>query len=404
MKILHLADLHARDKDIDEIRKVFEFIVRTVQAEAPDLIAFAGDAFHSRDIKLDSLAAKEVIRFFSALADRAPVAGVLGTPSHDGRAPEILSLVRGRFPILLINKPEQVGLIDQEFHPRFLPLTAHAKPVAVISLCPQPTKEFWSSKGGIRQTDEEIMNAMTGVFMGFGAKAAAFDCPHILIGHFTVKGATTSTGQQMTGREIEISREQIEHAKADVVCLGHIHNSQWIEPNIYYSGSVYRENWGETEPKGFMLHDIHPHGRESHFIETPTKNLMKRDIDLTEGGIIEDLDTAFAGDAVAGSHVRIEIKTWQDEAAKIDREEIERHLMGSGAESVDIRIIRVPRETVRSTEIMAATDLPEKLKALANSRAEQVPAGILEKAHDLEVLPVENLMKAVTDGLGNNLA
>ena len=406
MKILHFADIHARDKDIDEVSKCLGFIVEKAQDERPDLIVFAGDFFHSRDVKLDSEAARLVIRSFSQLADIAPVAAVIGTPSHDGKAPEILEYVKARYQVHISTIPEQLYLADKTFI-QADPCDWRSGLTAVISLLPQPTKEYFSRTSGssIMGGDQEVAGLLGRIFLGFGVAAADFRAPHILTGHFNVKGAATSTGQQMIGREIEVSRESLALARAELVCLGHIHKSQQIEPNIYYAGSIYRENFGEQEAKGFLIHDLREDGREAHFVETPTKRLMKREIDLTEGGIIEGLEKeelkiAYSGEDLPGSHVRVEIKAWQDEAAQIDREAIEKLLIESGAESVDIRIIRVPRETVRSTEIMKLSTLPDKVQELAWIRGEEVPASILEKADLVERLSVEEILERVSNGLG----
>lgn len=406
MKILHFADAHARDKDIDEIRKCLAHIITTAREEKPDLIVFAGDAFHSRNVKLDSQAAKLIMATFSDLSDIAPVAAVLGTPSHDGRAPEILSMVRGKYPVHVATQPEQIYFFNGEFFtldkaPQYVNMGA------VISLCPQPTKEFWQGNGSIRQTDQEIAQAMSAVFAGFGGMAAQFNCPHVLVGHFTVKGSQTSTGQVMIGREIEISKDQLELAHAELICLGHIHKAQQMGSGLcaYYSGSIYRENWGEVEDKGFYLHEVTADSSctASMFVKTPTRNLYRIEADLTKDPqCVEQLDIAkvYSGVEMQGS-VRVEIRAYQDEAAAIDTAGITEALMDKGATEVDIRIIRVPRETVRSTEIMKAKGLPEKLEALARSRGEEVPAGVLDRARDLEGLPVETLMQTVGEGVAN---
>ena len=125
-------------------------------------------------------------------------------------------------------------------------------------MMPQPTKEYFSrtTHSSISESDQEIGGLLGAIFMGFGGMAAQWRKPHVLVGHFTVKGSVTSTGQTLIGREIEVSREQLEMARADAVLLGHIHKSQKIEPNVFYAGSVYRENVSEQEPKGFYIHEI----------------------------------------------------------------------------------------------------------------------------------------------------
>ena len=110
MKILHISDEHIRDKDIEEIQTCLDFIVATARAEAPDLIVSAGDLFDSQDVKMGSRSALAAIGLISALADIAPVAIVLGTASHDGKAPEILRFARGKFPIIVATMSLSAGL------------------------------------------------------------------------------------------------------------------------------------------------------------------------------------------------------------------------------------------------------------------------------------------------------
>lgn len=407
MKILHFADIHARDKDIDEVSKCLGFIVEKAQEEKPDLIVFAGDFFHSRDVKLDSEVARLVIRSFSQLADIAPVAAVLGTPLHDGKAPEIMNMVQGKYHIHVSTVPEQFYLMDgfslgRGTFVREVPKGTW-QPKAILSMLPQPTKEYFEYFSrvalSITEADQEVGDLLRGIFLGFGATASDFQAPHILVGHCTVKGAATSTGQQMIGREIEVSRESLALARAELVCLGHIHKSQRIEPNIYFAGSIYRENFGEQEAKGFLIHDLCEEGQESHFVETPTKKLLQAEVDCTEDEyVIGDLDwdlQQFSMEEMENASIRVELKIWQDQASEFDKDKIREFYLSGGAESVDIRIIRVPRETVRSTEIMKLSTLPDKVKELARIRGEEVPTSILEKADLVERLPEEEILERV---------
>ena len=123
----------------------------------------------------------------------------------------------------------------------------------------------------------------------------------------------------------------------------------------------------------------------SRFIETPTKKLFRIQADTTiEGAGLVDIEEAlYSGGRFDGS-VRVEIKAWQDQAQEIDRQKIEEQFKLSGAQEVEVRIIRVPRETVRSANIMKLHSLREKVQELASTRGEEVSESILEKADQLE--------------------
>lgn len=365
MKILHLADIHAREKDIEEIEKCLGFMLDRAVEEEVDLAIIAGDCFDSRDIKLDSLSAKLIIKTISELADQCPVLIVLGTPSHDGTAPEILKYAYGHYKIVVASKPEQINIRNE----------------VVLTLIPTPTKQFFQTESGISESNSEIALAMNGLFAGFGAQAHEFDCPHILVGHWQVAGSVVSTGQVLTGHDIDIPFDSMMLANPDLICLGHIHKPQQLGDRAFYSGSLYPLTWGELEAKGFYIHTLDGHKLiESRFVETPTRKLIRISDDFVKSETSGDR----SAEAVKGAHVRLDITVYQDEAAIIDKERIEEGYLALGAESVKINIIRIPRETVRSESVLKVNTLRDKIKAMAELRGEVVSESVLTKADLLE--------------------
>jgi exonuclease SbcD len=404
LKILHAADLHVQDKDIVEIKKCLFHMVKKAAEEKPDIIIVAGDLFDSYMVKLDSQSAKLVFEVVSNLADIAPVAIVIGTPSHEGSATEVLRHIKAKYNVWVSERPEQLYLINHKYISDLLPPSLESSIDAVISMMPTPTKKYFQSGLNIAESDQEISTALSAIFAGFGVKAKDFECPHILAGHISMGGAYISETQQLIGVDIEISKDQIALANADVVCLGHIHLQQKIEPNIFYSGSIYRENWGELEEKGFYFHDIEyfsPTGKttESTFHLTPTRKLIKIAADMTaEGGFegFNDTLSSYPIKELQGAFVRVELKVFQDEVEKIDQKYITDFLCSmSGVIETEIKLIRVPRENVRSTRILELTSLPDKLIEQANVKGETLPQSIIDKAIDLESKDPNEIIKTV---------
>lgn len=369
MKILHLADIHAREKDIEEIEKCLGFMLDNAVEEEVDLAVIAGDCFDSRDIKLDSQSAKLIIKTVSELANQCPVLIVLGTPSHDGTAPEILNYAQGAHKIVVASKPDQINIRNE----------------VIVSLVPQPTKQFFQTQSGIAGSNVEITQAMNGLFMGMGARASEHpDVPHILVGHWNVAGSKLSTGQVLVGHEIDIPYDSMMLADPDLICLGHIHLPQQIGDRAFYPGSLYSLNWGEMERKGFYIHTLD--GKklvESRFIETPTKKLVRFEINLTKNDERSDLERLYPV-ASEGCFVRLDITVWQDECELIDKNALIENLKRWGAVEVDVRIIRVPRQTVRSESVLKVNTLRDKIKAMAELRGETVSESVLQKADLLE--------------------
>lgn len=383
-KILHTADWHVRDKDIEEILKCTSFLIETARQEKVNLIVIAADIFDSRDIKLDCPSARLAIRSISELADIAPVVIPLGTASHDGTAPEVLKYAKGKHDIIVASTPDQ----------------AHFYGGAVVTLIPQPTKQFFQTQSDIATSNVEITQAMNGLFMGMGARAAEYpDAPHILVGHWNVAGSKLSTGQVLIGHEIDIPFDSMMLADPDLICLGHIHLPQQIGDRAFYSGSLYPLTWGEMEAKGFYIHTLD--GKklvESRFIETPTRKLIRFNFDLTDEfadylSLNDRLLKENYEEAVKGAFVRMDVTVWQDKASEIDKEATKEYCVSAGALDVDIRIIRVPRQTVRSESVLKVESLRDKLVAMAAIKEETVPESILTKADDLEVGPSEDVIR-----------
>ncbi len=377
MKLLHSGDWHIRDSNIDDCRKCLQFLVDTAEKERVDLAIIAGDCFDSRDIKLDSLSAKLIIKTISELADICTIAVILGTPSHDGTAPEILTFAKGKFSITVAVKPMQV-ILDG----------------AVLTLIPTPTKQFFQTESGISESNAEISQAMNGLFAGFGARAVEFDCPHILVGHWQVAGSIVSTGQTLTGHDIDIGFDQMMLANPDLICLGHIHMPQKLGDRAFYSGSLYPLTWGELEAKGFYIHALD--GKklvESRFIETPTRKLVRVQEDLVNEVECKDFDM----ELVKGAYVRADYTVYQDEVSKIDKDQVTKFYKDFGAIDVDIRIIRIPRETIRAASVLEAETLKDEFLEMAKLRGEDIDPETLSMAEQLETVPAEELLKTITE-------
>ncbi len=405
MKCLSTADWHIQDSTIEEAEKCLDFLVQTAETEQPDVIIHAGDTFNSGDVKLDSKAAKLVIRTFNRLADIAPVAVILGTPSHDGTAAEILSFVRGQFPIHVAIRPEQLYFAYHDrldCEPHFMDIERAVMVGgcdAVISLMPAPTKQFFQGSGDIKQGDAEIAAAMSAIFAGFGATAAGFPAPHILVGHWNTTGSLISETQVLTGVDIEISTDQMHLTHACLCCLGHIHKAQDLRRGVFYSGSLFANTWGELDDKGFYIHEI---GDEvvSRFVKGPSRKMIRFSNDFTKNGVPDNLLELMAPTQdITGAHIRLDLSVYQDEAEKIDKQAIETAIMHTAA-SCDIRVTRIPRENIRADAVLKADSLRDKLIAAAALRDEKVSESILQKADALENMDPEELVKMIGKGVG----
>lgn len=394
IRILHAADFHVDDKNIDEARKCLLFLVETVKVRKPDITIIAGDLFDSRSIKLESLAARLMFEVVSEIADVSPVAIVFGTPSHEGEATASLAYIKARYSVHVSGQPEQYYMMHDD---SFVDNPGDSQPKLVISAVPQPTKKYFSSSGSIDSTNQEIADVMSGVFGGLGAKASQHTAPHILIGHFSVSGAFLSATRQMIGFDIEISSDQIALANADLVALGHIHLRQQIQKNIFYSGSLFQSDTSEAgQDFGFWIHELDDAHQlqKSEYIITPFTRLYKLTHDLTNSP--DTFQVPFKQetlDQIKGAVVKVEITAYEDDVAKIDREDLNRNL--AEAKSFEIKIIRTPRENVRSEKLLKLKTLREKIIEQARLRSEEILESILVKTDNLESMEVDEIVSMV---------
>lgn len=85
----------------------------------------------------------------------------------------------------------------------------------------------------------------------------------ILIGHWSIQGAITSSGKSMerslNGAEVVLPLGDIASQGWDAVLFGHIHKPQVLHENnpfVAYSGCIQRINIGEaTDNRGFFIYD-----------------------------------------------------------------------------------------------------------------------------------------------------
>lgn len=433
LKIIHSADWHFNDRDHDEIEQCVDFMITKAREEKPDLFVVSGDITDSQNLKLDSRSAKTICRQFSEMSDIAPVVNIIGTPSHDGKSAEILRYVKGTYPIHISEKPEQIYLIQggRLVDSSGLVFVDAAKVKAVITQIPTPTKQYFQADSGIEAGDKAISNAMTALLGAAGVIAKEYHCPHILNGHFQVGGAYISETQQLVGRDIEISADQLAMAVATICCLGHIHKQQVMGPdkNIFYPGSIQRRTFGETEDKGFYIHEVSMNPKSlanpeddldtrrekaekllnssqyeerwllnSQFILTPTRQKLtiredftKTDIETADSFVCDFIFTS--GESLKDAFIKVEFKVWQDEAGIINQAEIERSFLDAGAARADINLIRIPRETVRAARVLTMNRLREKIIEMAALRQETVEDSILAKADLLETTTQDELLQ-----------
>ena len=401
-KILHFADLHGNDKNIEEVETNTDFMIDVAKKEKTDLIICAGDVTDSKNTKMGSVTAHVTIKQFSKMANIAPVIICLGTDGHDGLTPLILSHIKGKYPIYVSERPEQLVFEEEKF--TRLEDWKHSEinyPDCIISTLPTPSKKFFHTDSGIEESNNEIGHNLGVLLAGFGAMNNMYDtanCYKIFVSHINVAGAKISETQVMVGRDIEISKEQLIPTNSDVICLGHIHKPQemFLTENCsaFYPGSVIRKTFAEPEDKGFYIHEK---GEESRFIVLPAIRRDCHDFDFTLNNIdfgeneidfnsivfraFKNVETALD---FSNTEIKIRYKIWQDDAIKINEAKIKDFFSFKGALSCTLEPNAIPRVMVRNNEVNEVETVAEKIEVLAKHRGEEIDPGIFGRISDLE--------------------
>jgi exonuclease SbcD len=392
-KLIHLADEHWDQEKLEKCKASAAFIEQKCFELKPDLIVIAGDLQNRRQYLAGSSAVLPMMNHIIGLADCAPVAIVYGNAEHDPPGSlDFLKSLYTRHPVYVASRAETIALHEDDYHFWFGPhggRTGIAK--AILHLFPFPTKQFFLLAGeqnlSIDESNQLIWDALRKIFTGFGVISMEVQCPVIFVGHCNVVGAELSTGQMLLGQDIMVSKHDLELARADYYALGHIHKAQEVGPRMFYSGSIYHCNFGETELKGFNFVELDPSIdtdiKSDCFIslqqiEIPSRPLSLHDAEWdAKNGWSDE-----GGEDWKDTELRIRVHLTKESSQLITDDQIRSNY--PGAYSYQIERIVSPEERIRSTEIVKAKTLPEKVTEWGRSIEKDISPEVLSLAGEVE--------------------
>lgn len=395
-KVLHCADLHFDDES-GRLRNTIEccdLVLAIAEAEAPNLIVIAGDVYE-RGLILGSPGTLAAIEFVCRCGDIAPVIIVSGTPTHDVvNSTEVFNRLNTKYPVCSTGLPRQVYLTKKEPH-RFIEfdrdMDRMAEASLLLSCLPSVTKASLMATGSpsIGTAGIEYAELLRDLFQAWGIvneKANGLGIPTILVGHGTLKGSRLSTGQRVTDPDSEFGIADLRLSKAALICLGHIHMPQQVHDKAFYSGSITRTNYGETEDKGFFIHEIAGDFITSRFLETPARKMRTL-------APVEGVPDAFLLDDVSeGDYVKIVYSIRQEDVAQVDDAALRKLAYEKGATEVRIDKTVLPMTNVRSEGISRLKSLKEKLERWGELNGQPITAGLLDKLDLLQSLDEQTIL------------
>ncbi len=353
LRILHLADIHlgmenyGRTDPATGLSSRLGDFLRTLD-EALDwalnnevhLVLLAGDVYKNRD------PSPTVQREFARRIRRLSAAGVpmfILVGNHD------LPNAWARAHTVEIFDTLQVPHTWVARQPRFVTLPTAAGPVQIIAL-PWVTPATLLSKDEFRTASFEQLNGLMidklEELLDSFVEQLDPALPTILTAHAAVQGAVFGAERSvMLGHDLVLPRSFVARPEFNYVAMGHIHRHQVLppggptDPPIVYPGSMERIDFGEEdEEKGFMVVDIgDPDPATGRRPVTPRFHPVaaRRFLTLkvsTNGANPTDtvLDKLRAHEAdIAGSIVRVIIKTTPEQEAALRDDEIRKALEGA---------------------------------------------------------------------------
>ena len=230
MKILHTADWHVGSgrrflkhltDHLEREKQVVGEILALIKREQPDVVIIAGDLFDNGNPTHDERLI--VANFFRDVS--VPVVAISG--NHD---------TPGRVGTTETNINWLVALSDKLGH------VVKDSPTAVLAY-----GAWWLCLpyGGWNQADLNLLVAWL-----LSKIPASNTKPVVALAHEFFCGATTETGFVGKGKK---HPKVPEDPAITYWALGDIHNQQNLGPTIWYCGTPYQKDFGESLPKGVLM-------------------------------------------------------------------------------------------------------------------------------------------------------
>ncbi len=377
IRVLHFADLHIGMENYGKLdpqtgisSRIRDFLDRLDEVSAyaldhdADLVIFAGDAFKTRDP--DPTQQREFARRIKRLAERVPIFMLVGNhdvPGMAARATSVDIFSTLDVPNIVVGRQPGAQVIETKRGPVFLAWMPF--PVRGRLLARDEHRE-----ASIEALDRAVETLVSEHLAEFVKQAVEQDMPRVLVGHFSVSGATFGSERSvMVGRDLVVQKSALADPAWDYVALGHIHKHQNLTagsdsplpagrgaggegrtPPVVYSGSLERIDFGEeVEPKGFCWLNLQRGATTWEFVQVKARPFHTLSLDARD----EADPTAVVVDKIKardldGAIVRVDIQLHEGQEPSLRRREVEHALTEAGVAniagiSVEVeRAVRVP--------------------------------------------------------------
>lgn len=175
----------------------------------------------------------------------------------------------------------------------------------------------------------------------------------ILIGHWSIQGAVTSSGVTMqrtvNGVEVVLPLGEIASQGWEAMLFGHIHKPQILnqkKPFVAYSGCIQRINIGEAnDDRGFYIYDTET--EENQFINIPAIEMKSYNVTINSTDAFNKLIEDIKQDDIKNKIVQVRYNISKNDIDIVDKRELTKVLdNGNPMSIVGIlpRIIEIARQ------------------------------------------------------------
>lgn len=362
------ADEHSR---FDEHNRIMEWITHDAMGRRCNAMVHTGDVYERTSTPREREA---VASWVYGVTMRMPLVVVAGNHDNERDIELLGKLHDGGHRIQAVTRPTWID-----------PLSAGG---FWIGCLPWPRKAgLLKGQPGLshEQTDLAARLALQAILRDLGSKMQGVpDMPRVFAGHVMVRGSKVSVSQPpLVGMDLELGVDDLAAVDAAFYALGHIHLGQdwraWGEHTpdapVVYPGSPRRCNFGEVEPKGYVVAEFEGNDLVSwERVPTPCTPMLHIEgtfVDNCAGLVLSADPPEMKGAevrlrySVKGEH-RAEAKAW---AQLMVRDLIER----DGALSVKVEERVQATTRARAPEVARAVTLEQKLDAYWDAAGPKAP-------------------------------
>jgi hypothetical protein len=359
-KLLHVGDIHVKSgPNFDDTEQALNQVSQLAREREVDLVLIPGDVF-------DAASGPQERELFGRFLTSLDCPAVVCRGNHD--KPGDLLVYQGYSGVQVCEKPDLIpfGWGD-------------------LMVLPWPERAFLAARGYTGEGGLQAAQAALGdLIRTMAATRPQPEKPLVIMGHISVCGALSSSGQPLVGREIQVVSADLDETGAAIICLNHIHKPQLVGEAGHYAGSLTVQDFGEEdEKKGVVLIEI---AEDGHAIRDVLPIRCRRW--LTVVGYVSDdgaaMDNVPFGrhEDLLGANVRYQYACTEEQSGLFDHAAIERRFSSAHSLKIVPNVSRAQR--VRAAEVAGARTAEEKLRAWGQATGTEITEGTVTKLHQLE--------------------